>query len=149
MATDALARLMGSGRRGGGGGGSNPLPPVTDADNGDVLMVVDGAWDKAKLPKDIFIIEIVDDLGKTDKTGVEIYAAYESNKIILVKWGDALIVPRRVGLLANIISIEWNSFRFDTNYCAIVKYQIGAPKDSTNYASKSQSTQKLAYYVET
>lgn len=31
----------------GGGGGGSSLPPVTSADNGDVLTVVDGAWNKA------------------------------------------------------------------------------------------------------
>lgn len=32
---------------GGGGGGGSDLPEVTDADNGDVLTVVDGEWSKA------------------------------------------------------------------------------------------------------
>lgn len=31
----------------GGGGGGASLPAVTDADNGDVLTVVEGAWGKA------------------------------------------------------------------------------------------------------
>lgn len=32
---------------GGGGGGGSSLPAVTAADNGDVLTVVDGEWNKA------------------------------------------------------------------------------------------------------
>lgn len=34
----------------GGGGGGSSLPPVTSADNGDVLAVVNGAWGKSEPP---------------------------------------------------------------------------------------------------
>lgn len=35
------------GRKSAGGGGGSDLPAVTSSDNGDVLTVVNGAWDKA------------------------------------------------------------------------------------------------------
>lgn len=45
MAVDTLARTIAAAKaRGGGGSG---LPAVTSDDNGDVLTVVDGEWDKA------------------------------------------------------------------------------------------------------
>ena len=42
------------------GGGGSSLPPVTSDDNGDVLTVVDGAWDKAEVPKELPTVTSVD-----------------------------------------------------------------------------------------
>lgn len=57
--TDALiaAKLIGAQ---GGGGGGDTLPAVTEADNGNVLTVVDGAWGKAAPSggEGLYIIEL-------------------------------------------------------------------------------------------
>ena len=42
---------------GGGGGGSSDLPPVTPADDGKVLTVVDGQWVAAEIPDGRLVIQ--------------------------------------------------------------------------------------------
>lgn len=58
----------------GGGGGGSDLPAVTAADNGDVLTVVNGAWDKAA-PSGGGVLVVHDANGTLDKTWQEIYDA--------------------------------------------------------------------------
>ena len=55
-------------------GGSSELPEVTDEDNGDVLTVVDGVWDKAK-NTGILICSVDEQTGEINKTWQEIYDA--------------------------------------------------------------------------
>ena len=43
------------------GGSGSSLPAVTDADNGDVLTVVDGAWAKAAAPTELPAVTAADD----------------------------------------------------------------------------------------
>lgn len=58
----------------GGGGGGSDLPAVTAADNGDVLTVVNGAWDKAA-PSGGGVLVVHNTDGTLDKTWQEIYDA--------------------------------------------------------------------------
>lgn len=48
------------------------LPEVTSADNGDVLTVVNGAWDKAEASSDVLLLHINPETGALDKTWQEI-----------------------------------------------------------------------------
>lgn len=71
-----------------GGGGGSSLPTVTSDDNGDVLTVVEGEWDKAAPSGGVFVTTpTYDALTETltlDKTWQEIATAYESGKICRV-----------------------------------------------------------------
>ena len=66
------------------------LPDVTADDNGDVLTVVDGAWDKAEPSGGgFFLINLIDHPEEykyeTDKTAGEILTAYEAGKTCILK----------------------------------------------------------------
>lgn len=64
-----------------GGGGGSGLPSVTEADNGKVLSVVDGAWAASVEP---FIVEQNIEDGSLSKTFNEIKAAYDARKTIFL-----------------------------------------------------------------
>ena len=81
-----------------GGGGGSGLPAVTSDDNGDVLTVVNGAWDKAAPSgggSDIFVVTYTDNSGTLtyDKTLAEIYTAIKAGKNVMaiMPIGDELI----------------------------------------------------------
>lgn len=72
------------------GGGGSDLPAVTADDNGKVLTVVDGAWNKAEASggdSGVFVARFTYDqsTGKysCDKTSEEIHAAAEQGKAVL------------------------------------------------------------------
>lgn len=70
--------------------GGSSLPDVTSADNGKVLTVVEGEWNKGEAGgSDIFVVNIAlnEETGTftSDKTYSEMEAAYNSNKIIICK----------------------------------------------------------------
>lgn len=73
------------------GGGSSDLPEVTADDNGKVLTVVDGVWNKALGGGENFYISFIVDesfLGgevDLDKTFLEIQSAYESGKNLIAR----------------------------------------------------------------
>lgn len=77
----------------GSGGGSSSLPEVTNEDNGDILTVVNGEWNKAG--SDVYVIHFYED-EETNKfitveTGQEIFDALLSgnfNQVYLVTKGD-------------------------------------------------------------
>lgn len=76
---------------GSGGGGGSSLPSVTTADNGKVLTVVEGAWDKADASgggdDKLFVITAISDgMGSAtiDKTYTEIEDALANDKIPVV-----------------------------------------------------------------
>lgn len=63
------------GKKSAGGGGGSSLPAVTSADNGDVLTVVNGAWDKAAPSGGVMIIHLDLGTGVTDKTWQQVHDA--------------------------------------------------------------------------
>ncbi len=72
-----------------GGGGGSSLPTVTADDNGKVLAVVEGAWDKANAISDNdFIVTYTDsgnDTYTSDKTFADIYSAYQAGQNVTAK----------------------------------------------------------------
>ena len=76
-----------------GGGGGSDLPAVSAADNGDVLTVVNGAWDKAAPGggggggSSVFIVNATLDealgLNVLDKTAGEIIEAFDNSLVII------------------------------------------------------------------
>ena len=85
--TDALIAAKLVGGSGGSGGGSG-LPSVTSDDNGDVLTVVDGAWDKAAPSGGggaALIVNLVNAGGNytSDKTYAEISAAMSAGTPVI------------------------------------------------------------------
>lgn len=80
---------------GGGGGGGSELPAVTADDNGDVLTVVNGAWDKAAPSGGgvmfvHFTSEDNEESWTADKTPAEIYSAVSSDVLVkgVMRFGD-------------------------------------------------------------
>lgn len=67
-----------------GGGGGSSLPAVTSDDNGDVLTVVNGAWDKASPSGDSTFL-VNESESTLDKTFAEIWTAIESNLVVLIR----------------------------------------------------------------
>ena len=68
---DAIVKNTASG----GGGGGSSLPAVTSEDNGDVLTVVNGAWDKAAPSGGVMIIHLDMGTGVADKTWQQVHDA--------------------------------------------------------------------------
>ena len=70
--------------------GGSDLPAVTSDDNGDVLTVVDGAWNKAAPSgsSDVFLFTIDENTGAANKTWNEFKAALGQGKIVLYSWED-------------------------------------------------------------
>lgn len=80
----------------GGGGGGSGLPAVTAADNGDVLTVVNGAWDKAASSGGggVLVVNVTD--GTCDKTWQEIHDAFASTGAVF-SLDDTLTACTEVG----------------------------------------------------
>lgn len=149
MATDALARLMGSGRR--SGGGSNPLPPVTDADNGDVLMVVDGAWDKGTIPASAeeYIIHINANNVATERSS-DVFVAYKAGKQIKLQTSstNATIPLSRAYKASDAEYILWFfELQLQTNYVSIDRYSFNVIETNTSLLAGSKMAKQLAYYA--
>ena len=71
--------------------GGTDLPAVTSDDNGKVLTVVDGTWDKAENTSgsDLFIVTFLSST-TVDKSYSEIYSAYQAGKIIAFNYSGTL-----------------------------------------------------------
>lgn len=106
MSFDFVSYAMGAAAAGGGGGGAE-LPEVTTADNGKVLGVVGGAWDKtenapymvatytATLSPDAESVLDIDSVS-CDKTYSELFAQLAAGKPILAAlqlYSDGYIFP--------------------------------------------------------
>lgn len=93
MAVDTLARTIAAAKaRGGGGSG---LPAVTSDDNGDVLTVVSGQWDKA-WPNNNYVCQVYaeedqEDPGTfwCDLPAINMYDAFHTNGVLI---NDDLVV---------------------------------------------------------
>lgn len=126
-------------RAGSGGGGGSGLPAVTSDDNGDVLTVVDGAWDKAAPSGGSEIFEVVfeavyDDgiVVTSNHTAAEILAAKNAGKYVTSKalfWGAEPYVQEFGHTL------EENSIAFYYNYVCVDNW--GTPS-SSDYLSTAQ-----------
>jgi len=79
--------LVGTPQIGDSGGGGGGLPAVTAADNGDVLTVVNGAWDKAAPSGGGVLVVNADADGILDKTWQEIYDAMLSGGAVFSRNG--------------------------------------------------------------
>lgn len=75
---------------GGGGGGGSDLPAVTSADNGDVLTVVNGSWDKAAPSGGGGVLALNGTIdGNTitlDKTWQEIHDAITAGQFVFLRF---------------------------------------------------------------
>jgi len=101
---------------GGGGGGGSDLPAVSAADNGDVLTVVNGQWDKAAPSGGgggvLVVHATYDELTETstlDKTAQEISSAFQ-NGFVYVDESEGVGTRLR---LQTFIIIEDNPYFFE------------------------------------
>lgn len=93
MAVDTLARTIAAAKaRGGGGSG---LPAVTATNNGQILAVVDGQWDKA-WPNNHYVCQVnaeedQEDPGTfwCDLSAINMYDAFHTNGVLI---NDDLVV---------------------------------------------------------
>lgn len=74
------------GKKSAGGGGGSSLPAVTSEDNGDVLTVVNGAWDKAAPSGGVMIIHIDMGTGVTDKTWQQVHDALAAGVLVYLPY---------------------------------------------------------------
>lgn len=63
-----------------------PLPSVTAADNGDVLTVVNGVWDKAAPAGETTMVVTYNESTGLDETFANIRSRIESGKLVVIKW---------------------------------------------------------------
>ena len=113
-----------------GGGGGSDLPAVSAADNGDVLTVVNGAWDKAAPGggggSSAYVVNIIEDeetgYFTCDKTAAEIYEAAQTTPVIFVnsfgEFGSAFNVvssiyaPNGYTFVCVLHTPEWQAWVF-------------------------------------
>lgn len=79
-----------------GGGGGSDLPAVSAADNGDVLTVVNGAWDKAAPGGGGVLVvtaSLVGDSLVCGTTAGEMWAAINGGQNIIISMPDAVTWP--------------------------------------------------------
>ena len=75
------------------GGGGSTLPDVDSEDNGKVLKVVDGEWDKST--GDTIIIHLNND-DLTDMTWQEMHDALLAGKRVVMMWGSGTTVRQYI-----------------------------------------------------
>lgn len=108
-----------------GGGG---LPEVTSADNGKVLGVVNGAWDKTE-SKGLVVATITYNVGLSgyicDKTNEEILAAIAAGNTVVAKYGDNLYrLAKYLTTGDKTIYFEWSNP--SSNYQVKKEFRVGA-----------------------
>ena len=94
---------------------ADELPAVTSDDNGKILAVVNGAWNKATASggASLFVITATDNNGTItlDKTYAEIEQAYNAGNILVVDYNDGTIVRRHIPL--NACTLSGSNLIFD------------------------------------
>ena len=129
----------------GGGGGGSDLPDVTAADNGKVLGVVNGNWNKMDNPgKEQFVVNLtIDDAedlsGTMDKTSNEINAAYRSGKEILFNftnyssYDDVIFTPAFVTTPSGSNNVSFDFYGTDPTNGIFVHFYTPAEDNYTSY----------------
>lgn len=75
-------------KAGSGGGSGSDLPAVTSDDNGSVLTVVEGEWDKAVPSGGVLVVTMSGTPLTSDKTWQEIYNAVKGGKVAIINTID-------------------------------------------------------------
>lgn len=115
-------------KKSGGGGGGSDLPDVTVANNGMVLGVVKGEWDKMEIPKQIIDYSTTEqNTGRKWIDGKDIY-----QKTLIIEeasYSTSMTITHNIGM-DRVIS--YDGF-WETNSGADV-HPLPAITNSTNYA---------------
>ena len=75
------------------------LPEVTSADNGDVLQVIDGKWDKGPELKDVIVFNCTDSSTPTldnGKTVNDLITAFNEGYVVIVKWKNNEFIMTKI-----------------------------------------------------
>ena len=87
-----------------GGGGGSGLPPVTDADNGKVLGVVDGEWDKAEASGGYLAVNVIPTHSSLQITGATVDKTY-AEIMAAINAGTPVLVMQRPSATGNVVNI--------------------------------------------
>lgn len=95
-------------------GGGATLPEVTSADNGKVLTVVEGEWNKAEPSTEIFYVDVTEDSTKRicNKTYGEIRNAFFGGKIVIFRY--AIADDTVYSILRRVLERDESSYWFRT-----------------------------------
>lgn len=129
--------------------GAPELPTVTSDDNGDVLTVVDGAWDKATPSGgggggDVLVVKVINDNNSNwvcDKTAQEILDALNSGTVIQFPHYQA--VPSQSGMSLKCIGMfhygqkSQSSTQYGTSYTFKLFCMEGSGDTINTYAFTS------------
>ena len=107
------------------GGGGSSLPAVTADDNGKVLAVVEGDWDKADAPKELPTVTTAHN-GRVLKVANGAWRiGYDNDKVIIVHYGFVSEDPEDPTIGHWESNIEYNTVRSyaETGYLVVAKVE--------------------------
>lgn len=117
-------------------GGNSSLPAVTAEDNGNVLTVVNGEWDKAepREPSNVLIAKIDSNYGAPiiDKTSAEIRAAFQAKVPVFGVMDYVVYTARNLG---TNIGFERIMFDLTTNKLSCTLIEL-APDNTTELTNR-------------